>query len=262
MIPAQRKTDLEAYYYDSEYYFTEDVDMYLELLKDVKGPIVEFACGSGRILIPLAERGHRLIGIDKSQEMLDIAKKKTAALSQDIQDRIAYVHADMLEYSEDVNAAAGILAFNSLLLLQHQQEQARVLSNLFQILRPGGVVLLSCVNPNLEWNAEKDHYLKFYGTWTNQHTQLEFDRFYSNTLLKHEQRAQYHLLYDEVEDSGKIRRRKNFIALRYLYSFEVQQLLEQAGFTIDSLYGDYDFSTYASDSRMMIFLASKPDPDS
>ncbi|MFV7789733.1 hypothetical protein ACNO6Z_02635 [Aliarcobacter lanthieri] len=54
-----------------------DVEYYLSRLKDIKGPILEPATGTGRILIPLVEAGLDVSGFDLSNEMLDICKNIT-----------------------------------------------------------------------------------------------------------------------------------------------------------------------------------------
>ena len=51
-----------AEYYDFEHPFEEDIPFYLEYAKETGGPILELACGTGRILIPLAKSGYKICG--------------------------------------------------------------------------------------------------------------------------------------------------------------------------------------------------------
>ena len=64
--------------------YIEDVPFLMkEALKTV-GPIIDLACGTGRVTIPLASKGHQLIGVDVHRGMLDAARKKSEELNLNI----------------------------------------------------------------------------------------------------------------------------------------------------------------------------------
>ena len=57
--------------------FIEDIPFYLSQIKKFGEPVLELACGTGRITIPLAEKGINVSGLDISESMLSIARKKS-----------------------------------------------------------------------------------------------------------------------------------------------------------------------------------------
>src|SRR5260370_37755101 len=77
--------DMSAYdsiapFYDIEHaHFDEDVDMYRNFAELCGGKILELACGSGRLLLPLAREGYTLTGVDTSAGMLEIARQELEA---------------------------------------------------------------------------------------------------------------------------------------------------------------------------------------
>src|SRR4030095_13249564 len=72
--PAAR---LLAQLYDLEHdEFTADADLYISLAQRTGGPILEVACGTGRILAPLARRGLSVVGFDSSPDMLARASRR------------------------------------------------------------------------------------------------------------------------------------------------------------------------------------------
>src|SRR4051812_43239151 len=59
--------------------FEGDLPLYLELAQQEGGKVLELACGSGRVLVPLVRAGNSVTGIDLSSHMLEIARRKLAA---------------------------------------------------------------------------------------------------------------------------------------------------------------------------------------
>jgi len=69
-------------YYDLENAdFTEDLDYWLDLAEEHGDPILELGCGTGRVLLNLARRGHAITGLDNSPDMLARLQAKLAAAS-------------------------------------------------------------------------------------------------------------------------------------------------------------------------------------
>src|SRR5439155_1020155 len=59
----------------------EDVAFYLEEARRSGGPVVELGVGTGRIAVPLAADGIRVIGVDSSRRMLDVCARRAAPAS-------------------------------------------------------------------------------------------------------------------------------------------------------------------------------------
>src|SRR5579884_273651 len=72
--------DLIAPFYDVEHaHFKEDLDLYQNFAEVCGGKILELACGSGRVLLPLAQEGYEITGVDTSAEMLKLARQQVEA---------------------------------------------------------------------------------------------------------------------------------------------------------------------------------------
>src|SRR5713226_7015309 len=69
--------DLIASFYDIEHaHYSEDVDLYRDFAVVCNGPVLELACGSGRLLLPLAKDGYEVTGVDTSANMLKLARQR------------------------------------------------------------------------------------------------------------------------------------------------------------------------------------------
>src|SRR5919112_1057602 len=73
-----------AEYYDAEYEGLEmlegDVPFFLGHLPRKAQRVLELACGTGRAAIPIAQAGHRVVGVDFARDMLEIARRKRDAV--------------------------------------------------------------------------------------------------------------------------------------------------------------------------------------
>ncbi|MGE5602523.1 MAG: class I SAM-dependent methyltransferase, partial [Nitrososphaerales archaeon] len=72
--------DRIARFFDSEYAdYADDLPMLHALAQRAHGPLLELGCGTGRALVPLAQAGFEIDGVDSSPEMLRIARAKVEA---------------------------------------------------------------------------------------------------------------------------------------------------------------------------------------
>ena len=70
---------ISATYHDEGYSIKEnlvDLDFYVDLARKIGGPVLELACGTGRVLLPIARQGIAIHGLDSSPSMLDVLRKK------------------------------------------------------------------------------------------------------------------------------------------------------------------------------------------
>jgi SAM-dependent methyltransferase len=98
------------------------------------GPVVEFAVGTGRLAVPLAERGLAVVGVDISPEMLAKLKEKSSAVEA--------VEADITTVSLEREFPLVFIAFNSIFVLETQEDQVQLFRNAAAHLRPGGRFVL------------------------------------------------------------------------------------------------------------------------
>src|SRR5690349_11372890 len=85
---------LSAQYYDPVYAekpSLEDVPFYLELAKRIGGPVLELACGTGRVLLPIARAGIAIHGVDNSVPMLNVLSKNLKREAKDVRELVSMV---------------------------------------------------------------------------------------------------------------------------------------------------------------------------
>jgi len=98
------------------------------------GPLLEFGVGTGRLAVPLAEKGHDVVGVDVSEDMLAQLAKKT--------DAVTTIVGDMTTVRVDREFAVAFIAFSSILVLPTQEDQVRLFRNAAAHLGSGGRFVL------------------------------------------------------------------------------------------------------------------------
>lgn len=248
-----------ARYYDLEYRdFDEDFSLYHNLARRFGSPVLELACGSGRVVLSLAGEGYEVYGVDVSAEMLLIAEQR--AQEKGLGGKIHLLHGDMV----DPPIPAGLkfnlvlLAVNSFMYLTAQERQVQVLRLAGKVLAKGGLLVLDLANPFTTLttidNGELIHQL----TLTDDDTTVV--KFVSREANLAEQLEHITCFYDEVGHNGDLRRTVVPFTLRHLFRYEAEMLLENAGFCVEGVYGSYDLEEYESSSERMIVLAGLHSP--
>ncbi|PWB78636.1 MAG: hypothetical protein C3F15_01135 [Holophagae bacterium] len=136
--------------YDAEHRtLVADIDLYLDLLHEarVRGPVLELACGSGRVAAPLALAGHRVTGLDLSPEMLRRARARRRALPPEAAARLRFSRQDMRSFRFRQPFAAAIIPFSSLALLPEAADRAACLGCTARHLQPRAPLVIDLPSP-------------------------------------------------------------------------------------------------------------------
>ncbi|MDF2964602.1 MAG: Methyltransferase type 12, partial [Paenibacillus sp.] len=99
MEPINRyRSTAHLYDLDDRGIVKDDIPFYIERAKDIQGEILEIACGTGRVTIPLARAGHKVAGLDLSRNMLQVLENKLICESEDVRRNIELIEGDMTEF--------------------------------------------------------------------------------------------------------------------------------------------------------------------
>lgn len=127
-----------------------DVAFWVKIAADVGSPVLELACGSGRIAFPIARHGIKIHGIDNSPEMLQLLEKKYSFEPTIVKNYLTWEFADMRILPKHMigGYAFVFIAFSALQYLHKKEEQQSVFSQAHQILKEGGLFMVDVFNPN------------------------------------------------------------------------------------------------------------------
>jgi SAM-dependent methyltransferase len=132
----------------------EDIGFYVSEAVDSGGPVVELAVGTGRIAIPVAQAGIRIIGVDQSERMLAVAQ--ALAHERGVEHLVDLRAGDLREPPVDEQVPLVICPFRSLLHMPDEAEKLRALRAARGLLEPGGRLVFDVFTPSTEDIAETD----------------------------------------------------------------------------------------------------------
>lgn len=248
--------DVFARFYDADYGdFQDDLLMYRSFAERTGGPLLELACGTGRLLLPLARAGYEITGVDISPALLAVARRKIEATG--LQDRVTLVQADMRDLRLPRRFRLAFVAVNSFMHLLTTGDQLRALRCWREHLTADGLLILDLFQPSPQGLLEADGHLTLDRQWQDPETGATVLRQTSRTLNLAEQTLEVTFIYEETLSDGRVRRTLAPFRMRYLHRFEAELLLRVAGYELEQVYGTYELDPLESDSERMILVARK-----
>jgi SAM-dependent methyltransferase len=245
--------------YDLQHYlFTPDVPMYERLARQLAPgqPLLEIGCGTGRVLLPLAQAGFEIVGVDNSPEMLAIGWTRLhgAAISPGARLKAEMIEADALSFDLGRQFGLAFIALNTFLHNLSRESQLQTLRNAHRHLLPGGSLVID-LPPNDELASQPDDgEFIFDAALIDPATQTRIDKYVASEVFwaTQEQALRYKMVENGVD--GVVEEIAAF-KLRHVFKHEMELLFVQSGFAPPIWYGDYDLSPYEDASPRMIAVA-------
>lgn len=234
---------LEASIYDKVYAgLKADIDFWQTFTREQvgsTGQALELACGTLRVMLPVAEAGVNVTGLDESPFMLALAQKKLDAAPPEVRERITLQAGDMRAFELGRTFELIYVPFNTFGILATLQDQLATLAAVKKHLTPNGVFALDVFFPDVT----RLHGAEL-GRW-----QLEMDesfpdgsRVHRDNVREVDTRRQLIAVQwrnKEYFDQILVREWLTELTLSYFFPRELENLLARAGFEIVHYWGNY-----------------------
>jgi SAM-dependent methyltransferase len=240
-----------ARFYDAAYERSPqvggDADFYRALAREGAGPVLELGCGTGRVLLRIAEDGFPCTGLDASCHMLDALRAKSRFPN------LRLAHAPMQRF--DLGQDRFTLIFAAFRVFQHLytvEDQLACLACVRRHLAPGGRLAFDVFAPRVARMAEA----------RPEEVDLRFElngesvtRYATVTPDPIEQILRIHFRYERARGGEVVGNDEASFKMRWFWRFELEHLLARAGFGEVTLYGDFDRRPIAADTPAFIVVA-------
>ncbi|HKM35061.1 MAG TPA: methyltransferase domain-containing protein [Lachnospiraceae bacterium] len=215
-------------------------DFYLELArKSGQGGVVDIACGTGAVLLYLAERGIEIDGTDLSEEMCKVAASKAKKKNLNLN----IYPADMTKFNSGRKYSLAIIARSGFMHLPTSKFQKEALLNIREQLLPGGILTFNTFDPWPIAQAEQinttpnDYSFRLEYVNCNGNKEKIYNAISYNPYL---QQMYGNWKFVEYDESGNIvDERIRPLLMRQTYRSEVFLLAELCGFKVLDIYRGY-----------------------
>lgn len=204
------------------------------------GPVLELGIGTGRVALPLVERGVEVHGLDASEAM--VAKLRSKPRGESIPVSIG----DMTVADPPANDySLAFVVFNTFFDLLTQDDQLDCFSNVHTMLTDGGRFLLHCFVPDLERYTDRSH------TSTRKNDQ-------GHILTEQSTIDPVTQIIDSrhVVDADGVKRSYP-VRLRYCWPSELDLMARFTGFELENRWADWGKNSFTSESGFHVSVYRK-----
>jgi ubiquinone/menaquinone biosynthesis C-methylase UbiE len=241
--------------------FPGEIDFWVARALASGGPVLELACGTGRVSWPIARAGIAIVGLDLAPAMLERAERKRQSERPDVAARVRFVRGNMTNFALPERFSLVIIPFRAFQALLTVGEQRSALGCIQAHLKPRGRLIVDIFDPRLDLLAEECFVPQrqipdFRNSLTGHTVRIDVVERVNDHV---QQRLAERWRFRETADDGRVvRDEEERLELRWTYRYEMHHLLELSGFAVDEELSDFAGAppTYG---REQIIIASTND---
>ena len=231
----------DANIYDGMNTNLNDLQFYKRWLpKNKNARILELCCGTGRLTLPIAQDGYDISGVDYTSSMLEKAKAKSSEEGLAVE----FIEADIRTLDLPKKYDFIFIPFNSIHHLYKNEDLFKALNAVKNHLKEGGLFLLDCFNPNLQFITEGELGQKEIA----QYTTNDGREVLIKEIMRYENKSQINRIEWHYFINGEFDSIQN-LDMRIYYPQELDSYLEWNGFRIIHKFGNFDEKAFNDNSE-------------
>ena len=230
-----------------------DVRFWQRMAERANGPVLELGCGTGRVTLPVARTGARIVGIDRSSEMLARAMKRSRRSRLKMQLSLLRADIRFLPFRPAARFDLVMAPYGILQSLVSDADLRATLASVERVIARRGIFGIDLV-PDLPVWKEYRNKVRFRGSRRGNTSRI--------TLVEsvRQDRARKLTIFDQeyIERRGRHSRTHRFsLVFRTLTVPQMARRLENAGFRIRAILGDYNGEPWDPRADVWLILAEK-----
>jgi SAM-dependent methyltransferase len=223
------------------------LDFYQRQIARHGEPVLELACGSGRLTIPLAEAGVNITGLDISEDMLDLAKLKASKRGVSIR----FIQGDIRNFDLGEKFKFIFIPAQSLSHLYKREEIEDCFSCVRRHLAEDGRFLIELFNSSVKLLARNSDRRYSVGEYEDPNGG---GRVLVTEELRYDAATQVNHIRWFFQNEGSDEEEILSFEMRQFFPQEIDALLWYNGFLIEHKYGSYDEEEFSSDALKQLIV--------
>jgi 2-polyprenyl-3-methyl-5-hydroxy-6-metoxy-1,4-benzoquinol methylase len=232
------------------------IAFYCDLAKTVGGPVLEIACGSGLITLPIAALGLEVTGLDLARPMLEHARRKAEAQNL----KVHWVEADARSFDLGTKYPFIFITGNAFQAFLRRADQEALFACVKRHLTSEGIFIFETRNPSGHdlTNRPEEEFEYSYRSVEGLEVSVSFTQLYDPIA-----QIMYWTSYRRWNDGERDRQKQTHIACRFTHPQELEALLHYNGFQIVQQFGNWNKEPLSASSPGMISICrrSQSSPD-
>ena len=236
----------DASIYDGMNTSLADLQFYKQWMPKNEGArILELCCGTGRLTIPIAKDGYNISGVDYTASMLEQAKIKASKEGLAIE----FIEGDIRTLDLPEKYDLIFIPFNSIHHLYTNEDLFKAFKVVKHHLKEGGLFLLDCFNPSIQFIVEGEEEQKQIAKYTTN----DGREILIKEIMQYESKTQVNRIEWHYFINGKFDSIQN-LYMRMFFPQELDAYLEWNGFTIRHKFGSFEEEAFQDNSQKQIFV--------
>jgi len=239
-----------------------EMDFYRPLARDAgqRGEaVLEIGCGTGRVALRLAQEGARVVGLDLSSHMLEVARRKSGSLPH-----VRWEQGDMRSFELGETFGLAIIPGHAFQFMLTPEDQLTCLGCIQPHLNPGGRLVVHLDHQDLGWlsnlSGKRTGVFEEGSQVTHPDTGRLVRSSHAWTYLPSTQTASVVSRWEELGTDGEVTQtwEREPMHLHCVFRFEMEHLLSRAGFEEIRVFGDFYQGELKDQSSEMVWVARRP----
>lgn len=253
---------INAKYYDGAYQNNlnlNDAPFYLDIARRYGGPVLEIACGTGRILLEIAREGIEISGIDSSRDQLAVLNSKLLNEPEQTRNLVKTFKDDMRTFSLDRKFRLVIIPFRPMQHMYTIEDQISALNAAKAHLLPDGILAFDVFYPNYTMLLQPPGEEMFDVQWWPDHEKPGYviRRFFRRTRVDFlQQYFEGEFIYRTFDGDRLINEERAPLKLGYYTYPHLLLLFRHCGLQVVEQYGDFNREPIDICKEMIFLLRS------
>ena len=248
-------------YYDYIFRELQDIKFYVDIALKSGGPVLELGSGTGRIMVPIAQAGVSITGIDLSEQMINICGNKLKSESEETMRNVEIIKSDLRKFDLGKRYPLVIIPFSTFQYLLNVEDQLSCLESCARHLEDGGLFVLSVFNEAVSRLSDESLYNEFDITpefkMPDGRTVFRGFRYVKRDYTKQVEIKES--IFYIIHPDGRYERLVHKFGMRYFFQFELIHLCARTGLKVKGVYSDYNYRPFDAGFRegRLIIIAEK-----